>query len=214
MKLVEKYRPNRIDDVIGQERACNIVKRAIAANNIGGNCFWIAGQSGQGKTTIARIIARQIADEHSIFEFDSADQFGQQAFDDLSDGLCYRGFGKGGKAYIINEAHGLRKPIIRQFLGIIERLPQWVTIIFTTTKDGQEDLFEENLDANPFLSRCTKINLTGQGLAKVFAERALEIARAENLDGQPIESYVKLVQKCKNNFRDVLQNIQDGVMLV
>jgi len=85
-------------------------------------------------------------------------------------------------------------------------------VIFTTTWDGQEAMFD-GIDAGPLLSRCTPIRLTNQGLAQAFAERALTIARTENLDGQPIAAYVKLAKRCNNNMRAMLQEIDAGCMI-
>ncbi|MCP4580569.1 MAG: hypothetical protein GY839_03055 [candidate division Zixibacteria bacterium] len=88
-----------------------------------------------------------------------------------------------GHALIVNEAHGLSKPVIEKFLDVLENLPDYVVVIFTTTNDGN-DLFEEQLDSSPFASRCLSINLTSRGLCNVFANRAKEIAVNEGLDGK------------------------------
>ncbi len=211
MKLFEQYRPKALDDVLGQPKAVKTIERLIE-RGIGGRALWISGASGTGKTTLAKIIAGSIADDLYIQEFDCADQLTVAALDKIESDMMYRGFGSG-KAYIINESHGLRKQSIRRLLGLLERIPDYCVFIFTTTKQGQEKLFEDQIDANPLLSRCIEITLTNQGLAKTFAEHCQQIAQAENLDGKPVESYVKLAQRCKNNCRQMLQEIEAGCMI-
>lgn len=211
--LWEQHRPQQLDDVIGQAKAVTVIRR-IEQRGMGGRAFWISGASGIGKTTLARIIAGMVADGYWITEYDSADLFTQAEASLLSHQIMLYGGGqRGGRAWIINEAHGLRTPIIRQLLGILERLPGHCVVIFTTTRDGQEALFEDAIDAHPLLSRCVALTLTNQGLAPAFARRAREIARAEHLDGKPEGDYLRLVKRCHNNMRAVLQAIESGEMI-
>ena len=77
----------------------------------------------------------------------------------------------------------------------------------------QDALFEDCDDANPLLSRCARINLSRQSLAKPFAERVKQGAAAQGLDGQPIERYVKLAYDCKLNMREMWQRVEGREML-
>jgi replication-associated recombination protein RarA len=163
------------------------------------------------KTTIAMLLASEVADPFCITELD-AGQLTPAMVSQIEQEMTFYGWGGKGRAYIINEAHGLRKAAIRQLLVLLKRLPNHVAIIFTTTTEGQDMLFEDNEDTGPLLSRCVELRLSRRDLAKPFAERAKQIAESVGLDGQPLEKYVRLVQSCKNNLRTVLQEIEKGIM--
>jgi len=210
MMLFEKMRPDNWGAVIGQEKVVKMIQR-LKDRGLGGRAFWISGKSGQGKTTIAHLLAAEIADDLYIEEID-ASGLTPARLSEIEASMHLGAFGKGGRCWIFNESHGLRKDTIRRFLDVLERLPKKAMMIFTTTTENMT-LFEEGLDSHPLLSRCTELQLTSQGLASKFAKLAKEIAQKEGLDGKPESAYLNLVNRCKSNMRQVLQEIEKGQML-
>lgn len=215
--LFERYRPDSLVALVGQDKA----KRQIELlrnrhGGLGGRAYWVSGKSGTGKTTLARIIAADVADSWGIEEID-ASELNAAEIERRRRMLSQRMIGdKGGWALICNEAHGLRADQVRRLLTLVEPdggLPPFVCIVFTTTKAGEAKLFDDLDDAGPLLSRCTRITLEERGLNQAFAVRAKEIAEAEGLDGQPLQRYVALLNEHRGNMRAALNAIEAGVML-
>lgn len=218
--LCEKYHPRCWSEIVGQRQVLRRLEiiRERRGTLAGGN-YWLSGLSGTGKSTIADLIAAEIAHPACVHEVCGRDL----AVDEkapvnvraLRREMSVRGFAPGGRVVIVNEAHTCRKATIEALLDAIDQrtLPGHACWIFTTTLAGHATLFEDYDDAHPLLSRCTKLELTTDGLACAFAARAQQIAQAEGLDGQPIERYHQLAAECQLNLREMLNRIEAGDML-
>lgn len=217
MQLYQKHRPTTWADYVGQDKAVSMIRRILDRPGFDRGAFWIeaagANNSGVGKTSLAWLIARELAADFFVTEIDGA-RVTKSYVEEMAQAAALRTWSsdKPYRVWILNEAHAITTGAVDLFLTWLENLPAHTVVIFTTTRRVDAALFGDH-DSGPFASRCFKVTLTNQGLAKPFAERAKAIAETEGLDGQPLPAYVKLVQGCKNNMRAVLQQIEAGAMV-
>ena len=210
--IYEQYRPRTWGEVIGQEKAIKEVLN-VAKRGLENRAFWISGTSGTGKTTIAKLIAQEVADPLDTVEVNGRD-LKVADLKDLEWGWHYATMSGKGHCLIVNESHGLGKPVIEYLLNLLENLAAGksghAVVIFTTTLEGQAMFDDKNIDSGPLGSRCIDISLSTQGLCKAFARRAKEILTAEGLDGADIVHYERFLKDNGNNFRKLLEAGEKG----
>jgi len=210
--LFEQYRPTTWDEVVGQDEALRQIA-VIRRRGIAGRAWWVTGPSGVGKSSLARLLAGEVADPLNIEEYD-AGRLTDKGVEEIERSLhCYRIGEKTGAAIIVNEAHAMKAPVVRQLLVTLERIPSHALWVFTTSFSGQLSLFDKNDDANPLLSRCICLKLKAADLELPFALRAREIAQAERLDGAPLEAYLALAKASRCNLREMLCLVEAGAMM-
>ncbi len=149
-----KWRPQRFEDVVGQEHITSTLKNAIKENRIA-HAYLFTGPRGVGKTTTARILAKTLNCENrknsepcnecemcksiqnsqliDIIEIDAASNRGIDEIRSLRDSVKYAPTRGKYKVYIIDEVHMLTKESFNAFLKTLEEPPEHIIFIFATT---------------------------------------------------------------------------------
>lgn len=124
--LITKYRPTKLDQVIGQAPAVRTLKRVIETK--ASRTFLFSGLPGVGKTTLARIVAELLGcPAQDIIEVDGASKTGIDDMRAVAEELRWKPLGDGAsKAVIVDECHALSKSAITSLLKILEEPPPWV----------------------------------------------------------------------------------------
>ena len=147
-----KYRPSNFENVIGQEYVTKTLKNSILDKKIP-SAILFCGPRGVGKTSCARIFAREINDfnftddlSFNIFELDAASNNKVEDIRDLIDKVRIPPQSGKYKVYIIDEVHMLSKNAENAFLKTLEEPPPYIVFILATT--------EKNKILPTILSRC------------------------------------------------------------
>ncbi len=134
LALYRKYRPQGFSDVIGQDHIVSVIEGAIKLGNVT-HAYLFAGSRGTGKTSIARIIAREIGSTpNDTYEIDAASNRGIDDVRDIRESVHTYPYESKYKVYIIDEAHMLTKEAWNAFLKTLEEPPEHVVFIFATTE--------------------------------------------------------------------------------
>ena len=194
--LARKWRPQRFDDVVGQQAVTRTLRNAIASGRIA-QAFVFAGSRGCGKTTTARILARALNCEKGptpdpcgecdacveiaqgrdidVMEIDAASHTG---IDNIREvviaGLSIAPVRDRYKVFIIDEVHQLSTPSFNALLKSIEEPPAHVVFMMATT--------ELHKIPDTILSRSQVFEFRSIP-TKAIVEQLRKIADAEALDG-------------------------------
>ncbi|MGA3182232.1 MAG: DNA polymerase III subunit gamma/tau [Verrucomicrobiota bacterium] len=170
--IARKYRPQRFEDVVGQEHVTQTLSNAIGQKRIAHACLFV-GPRGTGKTTIARIFAKclncadgprvdfseddprvqEITEGRAldVLEIDGASNRGIDEVRALRETVKYAPAAGRFKIYIIDEVHMLTKEAFNALLKTLEEPPAHVKFMFATTEPEKMPL--------TILSRCQRFDL-------------------------------------------------------
>ncbi len=155
--LARKYRPQRFDEVIGQEHVTRTLKNAIAQRRVA-HGYIFSGHRGIGKTTVARILAMALncrSAEHpvpepcgicescteiragnavDVIEIDAGTNRGIDEIRELREAARYRPARDRFKIYILDEAHQITDAAFNALLKTLEEPPGHVIFMMATTQ--------------------------------------------------------------------------------
>ena len=196
-----KYRPVNFDDVIGQKVITNTLKEAIKNNKLA-QALLFTGPRGVGKTSCARIVARElnnfeISDDNSynIFELDAASNNGVEGIRNLIEQTRIPPQTGKFKVYIIDEVHMLSSGAFNAFLKTLEEPPAHCVFILATT--------EKHKIIPTILSRCQIYNfkrITNEGIV----DHLKNICKLEKIKFED-DALTQIANKSDGAMRDALQ---------
>lgn len=132
--LYRKYRPQTFSEVFGQDHIVKVLEGSLKLENIG-HAYLFSGLRGTGKTTMARIFARELGcSENDIIEIDAASNRGIDDIRALREAVLSRPFDSEYKMYIIDEVHMLTKEAFNALLKTLEEPPSHVIFVLATTE--------------------------------------------------------------------------------
>ena len=222
--IARRYRPQRFEDVVGQDHVVQSLRNAIRMNRVT-HAYLFAGTRGVGKTSIARIFAKclncvhgpteepclkcdiceaiAVGQDVDVIEIDGASNNGVEAVRELRQNAGLRPSRARYKIYYIDEVHMLSTGAFNALLKTLEEPPEHVKFFFATT--------EPNKIPVTVLSRCQRYDFAGISPEQVV-ETLTEICQREHVQAEP-EALRAVARRAGGSMRDaqsVLEQLLSG----
>ncbi len=196
--LYRTYRPQTFAEVRGQAHVVDVLEKSVKNKKVA-HAYLFAGSRGTGKTSVARILARELGvSAKDLYEIDAASNRGIDDIRELREGVYAMPFESPYKFYIIDEAHMLTKDAWNAFLKTLEEPPAHAIFVLATT---ERDKVPETIQ-----SRC-EVYTFKQPTREVLTQIVTDVAKEEgySLERSAAELVALLAE---GSFRDALGILQ------
>ncbi|KGF98267.1 DNA polymerasee III subunits gamma and tau [Prochlorococcus marinus str. MIT 9302] len=211
----QKYRPNNLDELVGQNFISITLKQALLTQKIA-PAYLFNGPRGTGKTSSARIFAkslnckafeqptanpcgkcnlcREIADGNAldIIEIDAASNTGVENIREIIERARFAPTQARWKVYVIDECHMLSTAASNALLKTIEEPPSRVVFILATTNPERV--------LNTIQSRCQKFDFRRISPSDIF-QHLSEIAEKESIQYE-VQALKMIAKRSNGGMRD------------
>ncbi len=211
----QKYRPNNLDELVGQKFISITLKQALLTKKIA-PAYLFNGPRGTGKTSSARIFAkslncqafdqptinpcckcdlcRQITDGSAldIIEIDAASNTGVENIREIIERARFAPTQARWKVYVIDECHMLSTAASNALLKTIEEPPSRVVFILATTNPERV--------LNTIRSRCQKFDFRRISPSDIF-QHLSEIAEKESIEYE-VQALKMIAKRSNGGMRD------------
>ena len=198
LALYRKYRPQTFAAVKGQDQVVKTLSGALTQGQIV-QAYLFAGSRGTGKTSVARILAREFGtSQNDLYEIDAASNRGIDEVRALREAVHTLPFDSKYKVYIVDEVHMLTREAFNALLKTLEEPPAHVIFILATT--------ELQKVPETIISRCQTLTFR-QPASEIVAETIKSIARTEGWQIEA-EAAALIALLGDGSFRDAIGLLQ------
>ena len=194
-----RHRPNDFSDVLGNDAAVAMLQGKLKEPEATRpHCYLLTGLSGGGKTTLARIMAKELgASPSDIHERNCSDDTGVDAMRDMVDGFQYLPDGPCA-VYILDEVHALSKSAWSMLLKPLEEPAQHIYIFLLTSESHKVP------DANR--NRCLSVEV--KPLGPRDGKKLLKRTCAAEGINLPTEALEAILDASEGSSRQILSNLE------
>jgi len=218
-----KWRPRRLDQVVGQEPVTQTLRQAVSLGRVA-HAYLFCGPRGTGKTSTARILAkavncsspengepdnlcemcRAVDEGHAldVIEIDAASNRGIDDIRNLNDKIHFTPNKGRYKVYIIDEVHMLTTEAFNALLKTLEEPPEHAILILATTEAHKVPL--------TVISRCQRFDFRRISIEQIVG-KLMELCQGEGIEVDG-EALALIARTAGGSLRDAENLMEQSVV--